>query len=244
MKFKICNTWEVEIDEDIVERAKEEEGKKIDNIPHLASLTKGNADEINRHLYAFRDIAKDIEKGGKVIEFFGGSGFQTMIIQKIIQPNQHLVYDISEICVEHMKRMFPGQFVDVRRADSFERFKIDKCDTAICDFNTFTALRLVDDRKVESSLKKLLEREQLKYVTITDSSKTKMHLNNKVYQKWLDYEIENFVDYCKGFSRYLFKEFGFSVKKVNYHYGASILFLQRAPVPENEIQFQDFSDII
>lgn len=247
--FKVCDRWPVKIGEKIVSEAKEYEDVEIEKIPHLSSLTKGNEKEIQEHNYVCLDLIEKVKEMGsgnswKVIDFFGGSGFVSKITQKVLQPEAHLIIDYSTVCFKHLKRVFKDdKLVKVKQADSFDLMPYyDEYDLAICDFNTFTALRMIDENKVESAFQHLMKK-GIPYIIFTDSAKSKLHLNKKVYQKILKYKVENFEDYMKGFSNWTEQNYDYTITDVNYHYGAATALLTNQ-VSQKEINFTEVGELI
>jgi hypothetical protein len=77
--------------------------------------------------------------GGTVCEPFGGVGVFATVIQGVLRPSRHIMYDIDATCLDQLKRAFgdrPG--TEIRYGDATIMMGQDRADAYVIDFPYFT----------------------------------------------------------------------------------------------------------
>lgn len=167
--------------EDPTERA-----RISDNAPHAHYATE--RDDIHKELEAFRQVCQAIgeQPGWSVMEMFGGSGWHSAIIQKLVRPRRHVAWDISADCVESIRRSSDKTRAVCR--DSF-RYIIGggrEWDWVHADYNLLTRnmlLRTEPDDQLNKSLVAIFT-DARECVTITDT--TPYHIAPFEAQEWFN----------------------------------------------------------
>ena len=234
MKTLIMDKWEMEIDDTKVEKSQKEKGEKRSYFSFLKKVSVGRQAKCRYNLL-IRLQNKGIENA---VEFFGGVGINSTMIQKIIEPENHYIYDYDEKCVEHLNKNFENVF----QADSYQVMQGIKSKNALYDFdfNSFTIKQLIENEKrVKNGIDNIFSQKP-KAVIITDSAKSKIHLNYKVYERLLNAKIGDFNDYISAVDEYFQDEYNYSISHCYFHNSASYSLFQ--PVKSKEIKIEKIND--
>lgn len=142
-----------------------------------------------------------------VTECFGGIGVSTTIIQNLVNPSRHRVYELDEDCYWQLNAAFPN--CEVLLGDAIELLKQEE-DTELfmLDFEYYT----VNHKQWDPLWDAIYTKQPLGVIWL-DTAAHYMHLHKKLYGSILDYEIEKTSDYYDGFSRMIHKKYGYSIVK-------------------------------
>lgn len=142
-----------------------------DNAPHSHYAIE--RDDIARELAAFHEVCVEVgqQPEWSVFEPFGGSGWHSALINKLVRPSCHEACDISEDCVASIRETVPGILAVQHDAFSLpeSRGLSEHWTWVHADFNLLTPARLRDDPALRSLLLWLFRKAELR-VTITDTS--------------------------------------------------------------------------
>lgn len=180
-----------------------------------------NVSELSRRAKCFEWLVQDIPFGKTVIEYFGGIGLQSVIIEETINPLFHDIYDIDEDCVEQLKIVFKDKPVTVALKDAKEAMGATNSDIAILDFPNMTAKHY---EEWDEPLGRLF-RSKPKLVEITDVGNRYLHLHRPLYSEILGQTVTTIEDYISAISKFLYQKYDYSVVKAAYKSGTSYMFL-------------------
>lgn len=127
-----------------------------DNAPHAHYAIE--REDIRAELTAFKAVCEFIgeRQTWGVYEPFGGSGWHSAFIQKLVKPINHGIRDISVDCVQSIRESLRGSGAGVRVDDSFltlAEMRDGRCsfDWVHADFNLWTLERLDEDERLRNA---------------------------------------------------------------------------------------------
>lgn len=157
------------------------------------------------------------------VEFFGGLGAQSMMIQELFAPPSHVVMDYSHEAVDHIKTQVPE--VCAHQADSYDPLWQHKADLVGLDFGDLTVWKTRIGEAHRGLLDRVFEDEP-KAVVLTDIACRYLHLHRDRYETLLGagtcstYEL-----YLAAFARYLRKLYPGYVMVGGFHHRWSTVML-------------------
>ena len=157
------------------------------------------------------------------VEFFGGMGAQSMMIQDLFAPQNHVVMDYSHEAVNHIKAQVYGVYA--HQADSYDPMWAHKADLVGLDFGDLTVWKT----RVGEAHRDLLDRvfeDEPKAVVLTDIACRYLHLHRERYESLLG------LGTCASYDRYLealakrFRQlYGYDVVKGYSHRWSTVMVL-------------------
>ena len=190
-------------------------------------LTKDRPRRTERNALCSEYIIKDLPKGLSVVEHFGGAGFLGVMIEKLLQPSSHILFDIDEDCVAQLKYLFGDRAMYGNAKEMMGKIPADYI---ALDFPVFTAFR-----EHEWNLGAVFATRP-SYVSIADIANQRIGIHRELYTKMFGQGVHNNEDYVRALSNRWFKNYGYSVKKCAYHIFS---FMLLTPEPPGEIDFRD-----
>jgi hypothetical protein len=222
----------------IDEGSGEEKRTKRQDRPYTHYLSSKRLD-IARNLWcASRTINYAVESGcirpgvDTVIEYFGGLGTMSRIIQDVIHPPVHIVYDVDKFCVDYLRK-YLGNGAQVEQGNFFDVVGIP-ANVAFLDVETFTLL------KMDALFIKALTRAFACYNTIVlvDTAVGKYHLNYEAYGNAFRTPVPTLEDYFKRLSDWYDTVFGWSILSVASHVRASYMLMYPVESLPDNILFE------
>jgi hypothetical protein len=172
-------------------------------------------------------LIKDLPKGISVVEHFGGAGLIGVVIEKILQPSSHKLFDVDEDCINQLKHTFGDE--NAAYGDAKEIMGTIYADLILMDipwFNEFHAHEW-------PNLPKVFELKP-QFVEISDTANQRLGIHREILSKRLNYPIVNNEDYITAMSHKFYKKYGYSVRKCGYHQFSFMLLTEGGPT---EIEF-------
>lgn len=114
------------------------------------------------------------------VEYFGGIGAQSLMIQEMFAPYTHIVMDYSDEAVEHLY----CQGFDARQADSYDLASYQQADLVGLDFGDLTVWKTREGEKHRDLLDRVFAG-QPKGVVLTDVACRYLHLHRERYETLL-----------------------------------------------------------
>lgn len=173
-----------------------------------------------RNSLCFEQVIMDLPKGISVVEHFGGVGMTGVIIEKVLTPSWHRIFDIDDHCVTQLQSVF-GDIA--QKGDAKELMGTIEADLITLDFPNMNAFHYKDwplDRVFGI---------KPKFVTIADIACQKIGLHRHLYTKFFGREVFSLESYFLSLSEYFLEKFGYSIDKVCYHSYAAFLLLVPGP---------------
>jgi hypothetical protein len=141
-----------------------------------------------------------------VTECFGGIGVSTIIIQNLLKPAYHCVFENDEDCYKQLKSAFEN--VDVQLGDALELISETQSELYMLDFEYYTV-----NHTQWTPLWDAIYAKNPMGVIWLDTASHYLHLHKKLYGSILDYEVASSKDYYDGFSRMIHQKYGYSIVK-------------------------------
>ena len=146
-------------------------------------------------------------------EYMAGIGVQTVLAQKLFNISKHIVGELDPECIEHLEQ----QEWDVKpifRLESAQnaiQFSND-CDLKFLDLPSSSILKIT--REWKDCFLPLFENDP-KLVVWTDTSITyHISIHGEKYRKILESDkLLTKEDYIRAYSEWLYKKFGYSIKR-------------------------------
>jgi len=184
--------------------------------------------------------AMDAGRVRSVCELFGGSGWQTLQIQRTLKPRAHVVLDSSPDCIASIKASLPQVTAKVRDSFALARagFGGLEFDYIAADFNQYTYHRDLTDPKYKGVMDGIFKAAKT-YVTLADSSwygVLRFRRNRESYAESIGMDPDVPVDYFRALNKQFKKRAGFGIVRVARWGTSSEVLLQRGYKGEYEVQ--------
>jgi len=211
-KLVICNQWEIPVDENLF-------GMKPQKWqPFFQHFSSRRMPELALFTQCWYRLVEYIAVNSNtnvnsVVEYFGGAGRASKIVQGLLYPNHHIIVEYDDLVCEHLRNAFknvPG--VVIVNGDSYELAGTYACDLVSWD-EDFTLHRLLYNTKVSGAISRLFYNEP-RFVQIADMAASRFPLNRKVYSVDSGVNMNKVDDYYVGLSEVLYKLFGYSISFV------------------------------
>src|SRR3990167_3647239 len=211
----VCNKWTLDIDDKYLAHVN---GFGVKEAPFFVQLVKRIGD-VSRGAIAAEWLLSELPVGKRVTEFFGGAGRNSLIVERILQPSQHNIYDMNTDCIEHLQTVFGGvPHISVIHGDSAIAMMEADADIFLLDFNRWTLLQHLQEKLWYEQWRVLLSKTPLAFVW-TDTSSGHFHLNKAHYSKHFGVSIDSKENYTRFISHWMEREFGYQITKAAYHCG-------------------------
>jgi hypothetical protein len=117
-------------------------------------------------------------------EYFGGMGAQSLMIQDIFNPVEHVVTDYSDEAVQHLQRVLPSEDHQVFQADAYAESFWGSPDLVGLDFGDLTVWKTREGEDQRGLLDRVFSKEP-KAVVFTDIACRYLHLHRERYETLL-----------------------------------------------------------
>lgn len=229
---KICNEWQLTFNQ-----LKNENDVSLHNRSYLHYATE-HTDLVASKCWATKWLLKDIIDTSKEYtarEYMAGIGVQTLLIQKLFKISHHIVGELDEGCVEHLLSNEWDVTPVVRNQDAFKAvLENDNSDLKFLDVPNSSILQM--NTKWKDIFYKLFESKP-SLIVWTDTSVTyPMSIHGKKYGEILSAEINDKYDYVKAYSNWLYKNFGYSIKRAAFRGNNAVYFAAVQGVYETEMK--------
>jgi len=204
----ICNRWEMEF-EDYLHNA--EDFGHVANIPYNHYLFGKKLELVSASTFSAYELLKGLPKKKRVVEFFGGVGLQSTIIQELLQPIDHTIIENDGNCIRHLNDNFRGR-ATILQANAFDYIGALPGDIFSLDWNSWTVLH---QDKLKSVFELLLKYDPLAIIWF-DTAKSYFHLNRSKYSKLLGMELSTIRDYSEALFSFFERKYNYGFSKVAY----------------------------
>jgi hypothetical protein len=231
MKLLICNRWIINIKDDKVL------GRHSDELPMFENITQKRLLELAKFTWCHYMVVLKVKSLVHVkffVDFFGGIGRLSLIVNKVMRPSRHVIIDMNVDQYNHLVGMFPHS--DVLCGNSFDvSGDYGGADFVSWDENSFTLHKLIKNvNHTKDAIGRLLKSKPM-YVQLTDVTASRFHLLKMQFSTESGYDIASIEDYYGALSAVVHDLFGYSVIYVaKYNKLASVL-LARQECDEMEL---------
>lgn len=171
----------------------------------------------DRNASCFLELCNHMEVPaiGSVVEYFGGVGIFSTIIQQLFRPPQHWAFDLDSDCVAQLQTI-PGMVA--AQGDAHETMGSIPADLVVCDFAICT-LRTVDEWPWARVVA-----HRPRYIVASDTALRRLGLHRALYSRLAGSSVVSFEDYVRVYSKHMWEHYGYSVTRVAHHvYGYFLL---------------------
>lgn len=181
---------------------------------------KSYLDEIDDHLAdvsanatAMCFLLESLPEKLNVVEFFGGAGIQSLIIQEKIQPSKHIIIEQDDSCMAQLIQMFrENPNIALFQVDATQLIDAMVGDLFVLDWNSWTISHWSQWQRVWS---RLIERNPAGVIWF-DSSWSYFHMHRERYGKILRRKITDRESYTHALSNFFDKRLGYSISRTAY----------------------------
>lgn len=229
---KVCNEWELTFN-----RLESEDNVSLHNRSYLHYAAQ-HTDMVAAKCWATKWLLEnvvDITKEYNVREYMAGIGVQTLLIQKLFKVEHHIIGELDEGCIEHLSDNEWDVTPVFRQQNAFDAIKEnDNSDLKFLDVPNSSILQMTT--KWKDIFFKLFETNPT-LVVWTDTSVTyPMSIHGEKYGNILSAKINDKYDYVNAYSAWLFRNFGYSIKRAAFRGTNAVYFAAVKGMHETEIK--------
>ena len=194
--FRVLNKWDLPVPD-------KSEGWFAD---WAIRRTKHVSGHLARGTYVLRDLRDQGYSPERVVEYFGGLGVQSLVIQNL-WPSAwpHHLYENNPDAVAYLEANIP--VARIEHADSFN-VPVPRGGLHVLDFGDLTISKANNPGKHRDLLDKVFGAEP-SAVVLTDIAGDRFHLLKKNYAKVLG-PLETYEDYLRRMGSWIQREYGYA----------------------------------
>jgi hypothetical protein len=174
----------------------------------------------SKNAACFLHLVAGLPTGMSIVEYFGGVGQFATIIQNVLRPSGHWIFDLDDDCVAQLKTL-DGPIVT--QGDAHVTMGVVPADLVVLDFPVYT-VRVHDSWPMDRVFS-----DWPRYVIHSDTALRRIGLHRKLYSDTFKTPIWNQQDYMGAYSQFMWDRHGYSVTRVAYHLYSYVLLEQRPP---------------
>ena len=237
MKILLCSKYEMKIEDSLLQV----EGPHVPFFMHLHSPRR--LAQLARFTWCWEKLIQQVKREVKtkpvqsVVEYFGGMGRSSVIIQEELRPKRHVVIDIDEKQYQHLnslRSIYSSLFV--YRDDAYGIAGGHPADFAALDFPYFTLTRLLKEAPFTKIIGAVTSKRP-RYLEISDGALSRLHLNYAIYSEVAGTEVRTPEQYFQALSQTFLSKFNYGISFAAHFGRASALLLQ--PGYKNGIEIRD-----
>lgn len=221
-KALVYGKWELDFESFEYENSVGEKQSYIQRLVNGESIV---SDCVLAGAIVIDEISKELPKGLDVLELYGGAGFQTMVLQKILEPSCHTVVEIDKTCTEHLRRNFPD--INVIKGDANDNYK-RKADYYSFDWNSWT----INTFAKNHDMFEYAASNSPAVIQFWDNSKSYFYSNRVLYSKIFGTELKTPHDYVVALSNFMLEKIGYSLSIACYAKYSTYMVLRKGPNDE------------
>lgn len=222
MKLRVCCKWDLELDDRLVtpyQRGKAHAGYHVNLFRHH---------DVAYENWCYEYLMGFLPRESTVVEWFGGIGCGSIIIQNMLHPWRHVIYELDPELHAHLAYTFPRCYVVY--GDSYQADHEYGGDIHVADNNTFTILRWLRDEQYADFMDKVFG--NANYVVFTDTAVTIFYPHRERYARALGVtKIDDLADYVRGLSLRVKRRYGHSVIAAATHSHATYMVFAKEGQP-------------
>lgn len=166
----------------------------------------------SKNAACFLHLVESLPSGLRVAEHFGGVGQMATIVQKVLCPVKHFIWDLDDDCVAQLQMAFDGvDGVRVEKGDAKSTMGSVEADLVVLDFPYATIKHAPDWPWVR------VAQSRPRYIIWSDVALRRLGLHRAVYSRLFGTSIVSQRDYCEAYSRSMWDSYGYCVTHVAHH---------------------------
>lgn len=184
------------------------------------TFEKSYLDEIDDHLVdasanatAMEFLLENLPQKLDVVEYFGGAGIQSTIIQELLEPNKHIILEKDDGCVRQLRWLFNFcPQVSIFQGDATQLIGYLDADVYVLDWNSWTIYHWSQWQQSWDLMMSRLP----KAVIWFDSSWSYFHMNRERYGRRLRRKLTTRQSYTLALSSFFKKRYGYEIVRAAY----------------------------
>ena len=205
----ICNRWTMEFEDPPEELADE---TPYEYRPFLYQIHQPRFQEyVSTSTSGGYELLKDLPPGQIVVEFFGGVGLQSLMVEKMLVPERHVIVEKDPLCVEHLRRIFTAPHIEIHQGDARDFIGKIQGDIYLLDCNGWSLSKLMDEWLPYLDALFASEPEAISWY---DTSKAYFGVNRQRYSERLGEALTDFSSYGQALSRFFQNRWEHSIAKM------------------------------
>lgn len=174
--------------------------------------------------HAYRALAGLGLQAESAVEYFGGMGAQSLMIQELFKPSRHWVYDYSREAVEHVLAQVEGVLAE--QADSYHPAAYAAADLVGLDFGDLTVWKTREGEQHRDLLDRVFLLGEPKGVVLTDVACRYLHLHRERYETLLGAgTCASYPAYLEALADRLEELYGYVMVAGFYHRWSTVMAL-------------------
>lgn len=178
-----------------------------------------------------------LPQGLTVVEHFGGVGLFSTIIQEVLRPRMHAIFDLDPDCVDQLRSAFARKLVGLdgkeplmsaMQGDAKLTMASIPGDLVVCDF-PYATIKHHTDWPWDS----MLAHKPMALIW-SDTAARRIGLHRALYTTLFGSRVVSHEDYVRAYSTYIYDRYGYSISRCAYHVYS---YLYATATPPGPIQF-------
>lgn len=234
VKFQIVEQFEIEVPE-----------QDPDEPLWYASWAIEQSGKMNKPVQSswamLRSLADFYDNGqiGSVVEYCGGIGAQSLMIQELFEPRRHEIMDWSEQATNHIRSIMPkNRNIIVRTADAYDPDTFQKANFQVLDIGDLKSYNLKPGTPQRGAFDRIFESQPLA-VAIAEVSGIRLGLHRRLHEEFLGKPCPDYRTYLGHFFDFVEEVWGYAPVEI-FHNGQ---FAKAALVPAYFSPERKFSSI-
>lgn len=150
-----------------------------------------------------------------VLEPFGGVGVFATIVQNVLHPDRHLIWEWDKDCVEQLRFALANSCAKIHNGDAWDIIGTVDADVYVLDFPFCTIYYFEGMKHHWDSIFK----DRPKAVLWMDGASRYLHFHKERYGKVFGKTIKTPEDYAQAMSDWYYERYGYTVNNAAYSHG-------------------------
>lgn len=188
----------------------------------------------SRNASCFLRLVANLPQGQTVVEHFGGVGIFSTVVQQVLAPRSHLIFDLDADCIKQVQSAFAGNpTVYTEQSDAHQTMATIPGEVIICDFPVHTF-----KTHAEWPWEQMCAFHP-QTLFWSDTALRRLGLHRALYSRLFGVPIVDHQDYTRAYSRYMWEHYGYSIVASAFHVYS---YMRAEPVPYRDaIEFTRIS---
>jgi len=187
-----------------------------------------------KNAQCFERALQGLPTGRTVVEHYGGVGVGSTVIQHVLRPKSHVIYEIDDQCIEQLRRHIPRATVRYGNANTL--MGEIRADILVLDHPYHTVR---SHESLGRQWNAVFAQKPLAVVW-PDGSARRFHLHRGLYDVALGCAVTTEREYLEAYSELLWKRWGYAIRVAAGH---SYTYLQVTEGAPSVIEFHRWSPV-
>lgn len=196
--------------------------------------------ETGKNALCVEYLLKTLPRGNDIVaEHFGGVGVFATVIQNVLPPQNHFLFEIDDDCLAQLRSAF-GHIsnVSVNWGDATENIGTIAADIFVMDFPFMTIKRYPE---WESQWHAMVDTHP-RAILWMDGASRYLHFHKERYSEVFGERVETIEDYTRAMSRFMMRTHGYAITDMAWQHACSYFLAQPGKYEPDNITFKKFSN--